>query len=305
MTFRYLTAAQAFARLRAAAHAIAIALGSIFAIGFATTVQAQVFPAIDANGVDVVTGEFTWSHNDVVIGDPAQGGLAYNRSEFGDGRGGSIQADTATTCRVVIGRYEETFTSSQGTCLGTFTSNQQRGARLSYYPSQAYYEFTAPDGSVAIFARVSQPVDSEVAYLTTVTALDGLVTRYSYYFSPLCTWDPENWESCPYNPIPQVRGQLGSISNSLGYQLRFQYGPNGLTNVWGINLAEEYCSGSDCTQSWPSASYSYDNGSTTVRPPAVKRGPTRIRRRISFASSFPVSRRTRLRSPTTRMSRGE
>lgn len=46
---------------------------------------APVFSAVDANGVDLASGAFTFASTDVVIGQPGAGGLTYSRSWWGGG----------------------------------------------------------------------------------------------------------------------------------------------------------------------------------------------------------------------------
>ena len=259
------------------------AAGCVLVFAFATRGVAQtvfpVFPAIDGNGVDIVTGAFTHAQTDVVIGQPGVSGLAYTRFYRSPGtiwthnHNGFIYGD-GSTCFVSLPGLTESFSSATSACGGWFLSNQQRGASLSYNSGSQTFTYTSSSGVVATFIRPSfhvqiygMVVTLGGGYLSSITTPDGETTDYGYSFSGLYC-DLEDPPNC-------LRyGRLASVSNNLGYRLAFEYpapvedlvGPNKVT---GINTRVEYCSGSDCSQPWPSATYTYGSTDTATNASGV------------------------------------
>ena len=257
---------------------IAIALrGAVLVLAVATVGHAQtsapqapapVFPAIDANGVDVSRGAFTYSQTDVVIGQPGSGGLAFTRyyqsapvSSWTHNHNGYLSV-VGSVCSVVIGAFTETFTASVANCRGTITSNQMRGSSLTYNTSTFKYTYTSDDGTVAVFNGASPVLmdmaTTATAYLASVTTPSGEVTTYTYDIG---------WE-CFDQQCAQIT-RLARVSNNFGYHLAIEYpAANGtlLENysaVTGVNLASEYCTGANCPappagqQPWPRVTYGY------------------------------------------------
>ena len=244
-------------------------LSCALALSVAAPVRAQspapppVFPAVDSNGVDVATGAFNHSQTDVVIGQPGKGGLAYTRyyqsapnAFWTHNHNGYITG--YSPCSVVLGPMVKTFTS----CTGT--SNQGDGSTLT---SDAYsYTYTDRDGTVAVFSKVSTTwiigMGTPTAYLISVTKPDGEVTQYGYSFASVCYPDPYNcW-------VTYTFGRLSLVLNNFGNMLVFEFAstpdtgvpPNRIT---GINRTVEYCSGWNCSQSWPYATYTYNTYNTS------------------------------------------
>jgi RHS repeat-associated protein len=252
------------------------ALVCVLTFAFAAPLRAQttpvlppVFPAVDKNGVDVATGEFTYSRTDVVIGQPDKGGLAYTRY-FRSGRYrthnhvGYIVA-TGTGCSVVIGTFTETFSSGSSGCGGALSSDQGRGSTLVQNGST--YTYTSSDGVVALFTNPYPNFFTGVAAnLWSVTTPDGVVTNYQYAYVWRCLPSPQNCLTTNGAAI------LVGVYNNLGYRLAFEYpGPltidmdaSKISRVTGINTSVEYCSGSDCTQSWPHATYAYTSDTEAI-----------------------------------------
>lgn len=237
-------------------------LGSLAALVLAAPAYAQIFPAVDERGVDVVTGAFNYSQTDVVIGQPGQGGLAFTRSYSNAGPvspmgPGWMSGYTGYMwiklgkCLVKIGALEETF----NTC-GTTTSDQLMGSTLSYSSVTQLYTYQRRDGTVAQFrARLGADSNEYIAYLTSITTPDGVTTTFNYTVQANCFPSDEECTSALWYET------LNSVTTNTGYMLAFEYSFGRLAKVIGINLAEEYCTGSaTCTQSWPFATYTYDNG---------------------------------------------
>ena len=103
-------------------------------------------------------------------------------------------------------------------------------------------------------------------YLSSVTTPAGETTTYAYDTEQTCSPNP---------PVCTTVGRLLVVSNNLGYRLVWQYPGSPATggapsSIVAINTGVEYCSGGDCTHSWPSASYGYDgNGLLTSVTDAV------------------------------------
>jgi hypothetical protein len=251
---------------------------SALLIAFSAQVVAQitpppVFPAVDSRGVDVATGEFTYAKTDVVIGDPVQGGIAFTRyyrsapgtgSHWTHNHNGYITT-SGGTCIVVIGVHTETF---NGSCSNNPPHAQQTGSHLSGNDTIGYTYITR-DGTVA---RFHAPVAANgltpammnmatplVAYLASVTTPDGVVTTYGYEWQgPFCYPSPE------FCYFPMYFGRLSHITNNVGYHMVFEYGGSAPQTKWpqkvtGINTTVEYCSGWNCTQSWPQATYTFSS----------------------------------------------
>ena len=64
-----------------------VATAAQFDVGHAQTVVQPTPPehyTLDARGVDLVSGRFTYETTEVVIGQPSQGGLAQTRGNYGN-----------------------------------------------------------------------------------------------------------------------------------------------------------------------------------------------------------------------------
>jgi RHS repeat-associated protein len=235
-----------------------------------------VFPSVDERGVDLPTGTFMYSQTDVVIGQPDKGGLAYTAYFHSNAKTGSpggswtdnqlgYVTGTSWGIQVVLGSFSETFT---GNGQGTYTSDQQRGATLLYNSSTGAYTYTSAAGLVATFATnydtyfYNMPQASP--YVTSIAKPDGEVITYTYEYSAyFCVPDPLTQNPCAYM---RRAGRLSKVSNNLGYMLAFEYAGSadswaGITRVTGVNTAVEYCTGSNCTQSWPKVTYAYSGSS--------------------------------------------
>jgi RHS repeat-associated protein len=230
---------------------------------------APIFPAVDEHGVDVATSAFTYAATDVAIGPPGAGGLSFTRyyqSTSGAWSHSHIGFVVVSGCSatVVIGTSTESFSG-----CGTYTSDQQRGASLSYASGTGIYTYQSSNGTMARFVQVTGGVGylnmpSASAYLMDITYPDGEVDTYGYeYSAPICYPDPY-WCYITYQ-----FARLSSIANSLGYRLNliYPYGPEAnvqASKVIGVNMAVENCWNTDCTQSWPFATFTYDGNSNVA-----------------------------------------
>jgi RHS repeat-associated protein len=221
------------------------------------TALPPVFPAVDGHGVDVATGNFNYAQTDVVIGQPGQGGLSYTQTWVGGLLTTNFAAGIGilnTTCTVVIGTLVETFTSSSTGCTGNITSDQEKGSTLVASGSGSYTYRTA-DGTTAVFVWES---GNGASHVSSISRPNGEVTQFNYEIGTItCLPDPQHCYAVHY---PE---RLTSITNNLGYMLVFEYPGTAdqtvlPTRITGINAAVEFCGGSNCAQSWPYATYTYD-----------------------------------------------
>ncbi len=255
------------ARVLGWAAAVCVAVSTIVKVAEAQV--PPVFPAIDENGVDVATGRFLHSQTELVIGQPGAGALSYGMS-WSYVNSGYITGTGATTT-VVIGSRVETFTGSGG----SYVSNQQTGSSLTFNSSTQIFTFTTRDGFTATFVRppsYGSPVTMYLfgapayvaAQLMSTLSPNGEKTQYGYEGSPLiCDPSPEFCAQI-YQYV-----RLSEIYNNYGYRLAFEYpGPPESVvppnRVTGINAAVENCTGSNCTQPWPSVSLTYDAQSLSM-----------------------------------------
>lgn len=188
---------------------------------------------VDANGIDLSTGFFSYIHAKVSIGTKDNGGLTYSQtiggSIFSDENDAAIQV-LAGIYTVYVGNLSDLFYESGS----TFTSVYQNGSALVYSSSNSTYTYTSRDGVVATFSGTLAAGGSPVS----ITYPNGVVITY-----PSC--------SC---------GLSTNVVSSTGYILHYTFTttPNAMT-VTAINASVDYCntSASSCgtlTHNWSSAS---------------------------------------------------
>jgi RHS repeat-associated protein len=216
-----------------------------------------VFPAVDSQGVDVTNGGFNYSQTDVVIGQPGSGGLSYTRYYVGSGwttnQTGRFFAN-GTSYSVSLGTTTETFTGSGSDCQSAISSDQERGSTLTCSDS-THFIYTTADGTAMTF--LWEP-DNGVGFVTSITRPNGEITQYHYDTGTItCIPSPQQCLSQSWTT------RLSSVTNNLGYELVVEYSGSVDQTVFpsrvtGINNAFEFCGGSNCAQSWPYATYTYD-----------------------------------------------
>jgi len=257
---------------------------------------------VDANGVDVIHGTFNVTTTDVAVGPAGPQGMAYVRSNAGGGWRDSLAATISSIggkVVVSVGGSSDSFTPSGG----GYTADQGNGATLVY--SGGLYTYTSSNGTIAVFTPTNGQYDRFVANLgwaMHVIHPNGARTYYSYRGQNYCPHELDaEFPTCNQPLARSVR--LQGVTNSYGNMMKVTYAGNTLTDItqlqnWndlvqvtGINLADEYCSGSadtcTLTQTWPSASYSSQgavvtdanggvttysagsNGITSIQPPGA------------------------------------
>ena len=260
-------------------------LGVILA-GLAGVAQAQgilaspppIRTVIDDNAVDLATGSYTVSAEEVVIGKPGAGGLSYVRTFFQNGWRhsymGTLNA-VGSLYTVSIGGSSETFTLSGG----VYVQNQGRGSTLTFNAANQTYTYTTPEGAVAVFDKalaVSAPAASE-GLITSLTKPDGEKITFAYRSVNLCV--PAGGGGCSSYYYSR---RLQSVNNNLGYQLRFFYASNtatmqaddaawsSLASVVGLNDISLYCdpqadSCGTLSTSWPKVTYATPGDNSSAR----------------------------------------
>ncbi|HEY2707548.1 MAG TPA: hypothetical protein VGI95_05790, partial [Caulobacteraceae bacterium] len=242
---------------------------------FTGSVQAQIVqtPPIratyDPNGVDLVGGGFNPTTQDLTVGKPGAGGLAYGRTFLGS----TVNPQSVTWLSTLDG--SASFSGSQvvvniGTSTETFTlvgstyySAQGSGATLTVSGAGPIFTYTVTerDGSVYLFQALSGQL-ANPSVLVQATHPSGEVDTYTYTTGTFTS------SGASFAP-----NRLQSVTNNFGYQLQIQYATNTLnsdgsnftlwqtrTVVTGINNAVDYCSPSanSCsgfTVAWPTVTY--------------------------------------------------
>lgn len=198
-------------------------------------------------------GHVSFTTTELVIGDPNQGGLAFQRVYLGrrgwrNGFIGTVTDDTFGTFTVSVGAHSEAFTRT-GTF--TFSSAQQHGSTLTVGGS-GILVYTTADGTTYSFDQAygcQCDPNSRDGQLVQVSKPNGEVLTYTY------------------NQVATLRARgatdsrLQSVVSNSGYMMAFSYNADGSKDVVGINLAYDYCApaANGCTgltNSWPSMHYS-------------------------------------------------
>lgn len=266
------------------ASAAALILGA----GFGAQAQSisQPIPpehySLDARGVDLVSGQFTFPVTEVAIGQPGSGGLSLTRGRISggwrDNNQGSIQV-FGSTYTVVLGLESEVFTLSGS----TFTPKNDSGATLSR--SGTIFTFTTASGLIARYTTAyCVTVDGAAcayrADLYEIVAPNGETTNYHYVTQTYVrSTDPVTGD-----PVWGTVVRLQSITNNHGYRLHYVYKSNNVNgtgslntrvgnwlavaSVTGSNAAVDACAPTafNCSYSrvWPSAAYTSTVGGPTT-----------------------------------------
>jgi hypothetical protein len=146
------------------ARMLLVAGGLFLSIGLPNSAVAQVdnslpppapYQSVDENGVDLASGAISYNHEQVVIGDPQNGGLSriFTRWVLRDNNSGGIDyrgdlGQTVMVYTVSIGQFSEMFTASGS----NFVSSQGTGSTLVFSSGSNTYTFTKRDGTVATYS---------------------------------------------------------------------------------------------------------------------------------------------------------
>lgn len=258
------------------------AAGMMLALVLASAVSAQqpVPPTrytTDERGVDLTNGGYFPFVTEVVIGQPGAGGLVYGRSHIGTGWRDSLLGTLSrvgNTVTVSIGSSSDVFQEMPGS-PPIFTPEIETGSTLLYDPGSGLYTYTTSTGVVAVFnddwAAFTTPYTASAGLLETITSPDGEILTYAYRTDAMCA------NSGCTTTTPYAR--LGSVTNNLGYQLKYEYQQNGTSfatraawllvqRVTGLNRGVDWCdpTANSCTFSttWPSIDYATVNSTTAT-----------------------------------------
>ena len=242
-----------------------------------------VHSAIDANGVDLVTGIFSPTPQELTIGQPGSGGLTVGRRFLGPQSFGLIAwswsfdaimpaGGAGAPATVNIGTGTEMFTVSGS----AYTSASGSGNTLSLNTTTNVYTYTTRDGTIYTFQALEAetaptPGPLPIWYATSVVRPNGEVDTYNYTTA-----------SVTLAGTTYTLARLQSITDNYGYQLQIGYSTDTLSSTsvlaWttktftrGLNNASVYCaptaSPSSCTglgsTPWPNTTYTVPADSAT------------------------------------------
>jgi RHS repeat-associated protein len=252
-------------------------LWSAFANAQGSLPAPPIRPAVDANGIELVSGYIQLSTTDIVVGQLGAGGMSYTRT-YGapetytwydqySGDVWNIYDDGVNShASIAIGTYSEDFAKADSPAGSPYVSSQGTGATLT--ENSTTYTYTSPDGTVSVFSKNITTVrgGQRSAWITSMTFPDGEIQTFNYFTAAECSTQT----GCgPTQPITRLQ----SVTNNRGYQIKLLYSLNGtnidptqaaywnvISGVMGINMAVDYCdplapSCTGTTQTWPTATY--------------------------------------------------
>lgn len=267
--------------------------------------QSQPIPpehyTLDPRGVDLVNLDFTLSTTDVVIGQPGQGGLVYGRTYLSSGEGwrdsnAGTFSQSGSDLIVSFGPVSERFVhdgtnwvsaENNGSTFGFDTAGNAvvtNAAGVQVVFSYDYYDMITAYGT-------QTPIVTEVRFP------DGEVL--TYHNLAKC----DTGQTYPCLTFGYIAARLQSITSNRGYQLKFVYQSDAVTNtqawlrtkqVIGINNAVDYCDPiadacSSLSRTWPSMTYSNQVNPLTATD--------QMNRTVTYAYGGPGGRLTSIRLP--------
>ncbi|MEO7383364.1 MAG: RHS repeat domain-containing protein, partial [Novosphingobium sp.] len=258
-------------------------IGSILLTGLASPALGQSIDPKreqpDDNRVDLATGQISLPGPSVSIGDPSQGGMVYSRAW----RSGGWVDDGPDPDMIAIGGdmpnppqefdlYKSGFQEGFYGSTYPLASGNGNGGQI-FKNGDGTYTHKAANGASTVFGTLF-PNDF-LYYPITKTTAAGIKT--TYYFKPTTGYFDWSGTVTTFNIA-----RLQSITNSLGFQIKYTYAGNTstdpqstadftrATSVTMINNGVEYCdpSADACsglTQNWPKLTFSSSQaGSNTV-----------------------------------------
>lgn len=248
-------------------------------IALAQAAAPPVRSSVDENGVDLTSGAFRYSAQEVSIGQPSAGGLTYERNFVGDGWRDNL---TGTVAREqVLDEFGEVYQDT-GYYIVSFGGTSERfkvvdGLFVQAEGSQSTLEFNSGtqqytysnSGVVMVFDKALNTY--AVANGVTVGGGSGTEARIisvTYPTGEAVTFHYKTGTSGGTTAI----NRLQSVTNNLGYHIKLTYARDAapaagaetlawfqIASVTGINGAVDYCdpAATSCTYSvtWPTAAY--------------------------------------------------
>ncbi|HEX8239746.1 MAG TPA: hypothetical protein VF574_08425, partial [Allosphingosinicella sp.] len=259
--------------VRTRALACALLAGTFFSAVAASPAAAQTgptaapgrFPAVDGNGVDLVSGRLSFSPGGASIGSGA-GAVSLvhywtGGGAFVDNWSSGLFYDSGGTWYVQLGDFSDTFTLSGS----TFTSTKQNGATLVQITTG--YRYTAGDGTTIEYKKQT----TRSPTLSGFACLDSTYTTGTC-FVPIKMVRPDgtvftlNWDfvdRCPGGGSPGPSGCPGNGSATAYYRYR------GVDSSAGYGFTVNYSSdsagtsGAPATGWWQKAGVAFTNAVTT------------------------------------------
>ncbi|WP_081477078.1 RHS repeat domain-containing protein [Sphingomonas sp. PAMC 26605] len=253
--------------------------------------------SVDDRGVDLLTGNLILDDPEISIGTSDTGLSLVRHLRFGswiDNNYMVVGVANGSNAAVEIDRTNHTFSLVNG----VMQSDQRDGATLTY--DNTLITYTDKDGTVYVFdkaimdnAASYMAGNHPVAIVKSVTRPTGLKTYFNYVRASYVS-----------SGTTAYAVRLQSVTNSLGYQLKYSYATNALSSttvrdwahivdVAAINNAVDYCdpAADSCalTQAWPHVAYSVSGNVETVTDPAA--------RTKSFTTDTSTGRLASSRSP--------
>lgn len=229
--------------------------------------------------MDLVTGQFSTQTNDVVIGNPAKGGMEFGRVWTNGGWRDTLSGTVSVVGNVYtvsLGGISEVFTKSGS----TFVPASNRGATLTQ--SGTLITLTTSDGTKAEFSTLyngsTSPYLANNAALMTVRHPNGEVQNYHWNGVTYCSLRTPVLDDLDEPVVGEclvwanaVRPE--AITNNYGYMIKLLYASNDepesaiaanigwlrRTGVMGVNTAIDNCPivgpCAGTTQNWPSITF--------------------------------------------------
>jgi len=256
----------------------------LVALLYSATSQAQIQgdvppigDTVDANGVDIVTGRYTFTTTEVAIGPSSAGGLVHARRFSGD--------DTTYSWRDTLAGTVKLERETGGAITGAVVSLNGGSTRFDYDDSSGVYTAASDNGATLTLS----------GNIYTYTGRFGAVARFSTVYSDEHFWridgaviidvtQPNGAETTYHHTSATVSGEtryrIQAVTNSYGYHIHFEYADNSPANLselegdWlrrtkaiGINRAYVFCAPTASTCSggsydWPYVLYSKPNSTT-------------------------------------------
>ncbi|HYE47273.1 MAG TPA: RHS repeat-associated core domain-containing protein [Caulobacter sp.] len=233
--------------------------------------------SIDENGVDVTSGMYRYSAQEVAIGQPGAGGLTYQRDFVGDGWRDNLTGTIQREGYSDEGGWNETgyYIVSFGATSerfqltgGVFVQAEGSQSTLTFDSGTQKYTYNN-SGVVMVFDRSLNSHSLIHGVATSYYGNEGRITSITYPTGEAVTF---HYKIGVLSDGATPAHRLQSVTNNLGYHVKFTYarntapttGPEQLdwfriTSVTGINGAVDYCdpSADSCTYSvtWPTATY--------------------------------------------------
>ena len=230
------------------------------------------YQVVDANGVDLTHGNYTFTATPISIGPAGAGGLSYSRSWDLNANGWRDNAiGTIARTPIVPPQFQSpVYTVTLDGRADVFFLDQgvfvpAEGSTATLVRNGSIYTYTLADGTKAIFDKSLSTLSPYIAnegQVTSLTRPNGEMRSYAYSSATL--------------PSGFTARRLQSVTNNFGYQLQFQYGADGawssewqrLAKVTALNNAFDAGAPSafSCTYSrtWPNLAFGIASGEETI-----------------------------------------